>query len=95
MKRCPECGQPVPLGGGRTVENAHLMYSLCRTLNARLKSGEEAAAARRFLVQGKRLADALHAYGHRQSIVNPDWRAAGSWTNKAEQIVGENLDDSY
>jgi hypothetical protein len=42
-KQCPECGQRVPCGGGRTVENAHLMYGLVRALTARLKPGEEGA----------------------------------------------------
>jgi hypothetical protein len=77
----------VPFGGGRTVENAHLMYGLVRALAARLKSGEEGAEARRFLEQGKRLADSLHAYGHKHSMVNADWQAAGVWTNEARRIA--------
>lgn len=88
MKKCPECGQGVPFGGGRTVENAHFMYSLVRTLSARLKPGEEGAAGRRFVEQGKQLADSLHAYGHKQSMVNPDWQSAGLWTNEARRIAG-------
>jgi hypothetical protein len=86
-KQCPECGQRVPFGGGRTVENAHLMYDLVRALGPRLKPGEEGAEARRFLEQGRRLADSLHEYGHKQSMVNPDWHAAGLWTKEARRIA--------
>ncbi|MGH2817394.1 MAG: hypothetical protein ACRDJS_02895 [Actinomycetota bacterium] len=56
-------------------------------MTPRLKSGEEGAEAGRFLERGKRLADSLHAYGHKQSMVNPDWQAAGLWTNEARRIA--------
>ena len=86
MKRCPECGQGVPFGGARTAENAHQMYEMVRMLSARLKPGEEGKGARQFVDQGRRLADSLHAYGHKQTTTNPDWASAGLWMRQAKGI---------
>lgn len=88
MATCPECGGSAPLGGGKTVKNAHLIYQLARELEARLKPGEEGEQARRFVQEGFALADSLHAYGHKQSMVNPDWQAAGLWTRQAKVHAG-------
>jgi len=83
MKTCPECGDDVPFGGGRSVENAHAMFGLVRNLRGQLESGEEGAAARQFCDRGRTLAEALHDYGHKRTMVNPDWAAAGLWKRQA------------
>ena len=84
MATCPECGGSVPFGGGRTVKNAHQMYQLARGLEARVKPGEEGQQDRAFVQRGLALAGSLHAYGHKQSTINPDWQAAGLWTREAK-----------
>jgi hypothetical protein len=84
--QCPVCGERVPLGGGKTVQNAHLMYSLASSLAERIKPGEEGAAARKFLDNGRALADSLHNYAHRRTTVNPDWESAGLWTREARRL---------
>lgn len=86
---CSVCGRAVPFGGGRTVKNAEQMYSLVNVLGARLKPGSEGAEAHRFVEEGKRLADQLHAFGHKDSVVNPDWGAAGLWTRHASSIEAD------
>jgi hypothetical protein len=87
MAICPECGDRVPFGGGRTVKNAHAMFEMVRALSAQVKPGEEGDAARRFWEQGRTLAKSLHAYGHKQSVVNPDWTAAGLWMRQATALA--------
>jgi hypothetical protein len=89
MASCPECGAPVPFGGGRTVKNAHKMFELERALQPRLKPGVEGEHARQFLLEGKRLAKDLHDYGHKYSMVNPDWASAALWTRKAEGYANQ------
>jgi hypothetical protein len=84
---CPECGDRVPLGGGRTVKNAHTMFELVRALSSHLKPDEEGVQARRFCNQGRALAESLHAYGHRYSMINPDWSSAGLWTQQAKTMA--------
>lgn len=84
---CPECGERAPFGGGRTMQNAHRMFDVARELRARLKPGGEGAAARRFVEQGEELARSLHDYGHRRSMTNPDWAAAGLWTRQAREYA--------
>ena len=81
---CPECGGTVPFGGGRTVKNAHTMLEYWRAL----KPTEGDTDAQRFADEGWRLANDLHAYGHKQSMTNPDWAAAGLWTQQARGRVG-------
>lgn len=90
MATCPECGDRVPFGGGRTVKNAHLMFELERALRGRLKPGEEGEKASEFCNEGRRLAKRLHDYGHKYSMVNPDWAAAGLWTQQA-RIMARNI----
>lgn len=85
-RRCSVCGEKVPLGGGKTVQNAQLMYSLVESLSEKQKPGEEGAAARQFLEEGRVLADSLHRYAHRQITVNPDWQSAGLWTREARRL---------
>lgn len=84
MAVCPECGDRVPFGGGRTVKNAHKMFELERALRPRLKPGEEGDHAREFLSEGMGLAKNLHDYGHKSSMENPDWASAAMWTRQAE-----------
>ena len=67
MGACPECGRSVPLGGGRTVKNAHKMYNLVRSLQATAEPYDRGVQARTFAAEGARLADDLHNYGHRYS----------------------------
>jgi hypothetical protein len=86
LATCPECGRPVPLGGGRTVKNAHRMFELVRELQARLKS-DAGPKSRGFVEEGRTLAESLHAYAHKDSMVNPDWASAGMWTNQATTLV--------
>lgn len=83
MANCPVCGGRVPLGGGRTVKNAQSMLAMAEALTTRLKPGVEGAEARAFVDRGRHLADNLHNYGHKYSMVNPDWAAAGLWMNQA------------
>jgi hypothetical protein len=89
MSPCPECGDKVPFGGGRTVRNAHSMFEMARALSRQIKPGEEGQGARDFVDRGNALAHDLHAYGHKQSMVNPDWQAAGLWMRGASALARE------
>jgi hypothetical protein len=86
LATCPECGRSAPFGGGRTVKNAHRMLELVRELQTRLKS-DAGPQARGFVEEGRRLAESLHHYGHKDSMVNPDWASAGQWTREATALV--------
>ena len=90
MAACPECGRRAPLGGGKTVKNAHLMFEYVRELEARIKPDAD-QVSRGFVERGRRLAQSLHAYGHKDSMVNPDWAAAGLWTREAQALYARLL----
>lgn len=85
MATCPTCGERVPFGGGRTVKNAHLMFMLAGQLR---QHGEQVGDTDfSFVDRGTALAKTLHDYGHKYSMVNPDWKAAGMWTRVAREAV--------
>lgn len=88
MAGCPECGERVPFGGGRTVKNAHLMFILARRIReAAERTDPGRTGDYTFVDEGERLARELHDYGHKRSMVNPDWARAGSWTRVAQEAV--------
>ena len=88
MATCTECGRRVPFGGGKTAKNAHTMFEYVRELEARPDADQR---SREFVTRGRRLAESVHAYGHKDSMVNPDWAAAGSWTREAQAIYARLL----
>ena len=85
MAVCPECGERAPFGGGRTVQNAHLMFQLERELSRMITPDEDGTELQKFCSTGHVLADSLHNYGHKWSTVNPNWAAAGVWTRTAQE----------
>jgi hypothetical protein len=87
MSACPECGDRVPFGGGQTVKNAHSMFELVRLLTDQLKPADGGAEARQFVERGRSLAASLHDYGHKRSMINPDWQAAGLWNRQATAVA--------
>lgn len=62
MAACPTCGGRVPLGGGKTVRNAHELLSAMRQIQARGLQPD-------YLNRGLREADWLHRYGHRDPSI--------------------------
>jgi hypothetical protein len=67
------------------VQNAKMTLDLVRAMRPYLKPGDQGALATQFLDQGDALGKSLHAYGHKDSMVNPDWQAAGLWTRQATE----------
>lgn len=89
MATCPECGGRVPLGGGRSVKNAHLMFTLAQTIREHAERADsDGTGDYSFVEEGERLARSLHDYGHKRSMVSPDWTAAGVWTRVAREAAG-------
>lgn len=88
MTTCPECGERVPFGGGKTVNNAHLMFTLARRIREVAERADpDGSGDYSFIDEGERLARSLHDYGHKLSTGNPNWEAAGAWTRVAREAV--------
>jgi hypothetical protein len=88
---CPECGDRVPFGGGKTIQNASLMVGMYRVLSDVLDSGElstvEAASLNDFLWEGEQLSIGLHEYGHKRTMTKPNWATAGLWSRQAAEMI--------
>jgi hypothetical protein len=82
MKLCPVCGGPVPLGGGKTVQNAHRILQAADSIEAEMREAavrmpeteenarernEEIEQVRAFVAGGRASAGVLHDYGHRRT----------------------------
>jgi len=78
----------VPFFGRKTVQNAHRMLVLSRRIRTLGESNDpDRTGNYQFCDEGDRLAKGLHDYGHKRSLVNPDWTAAGVWTRAASQVM--------
>lgn len=92
----------MPFGGERTVQNAHRMLEMARTLDGIIKErgpelteepSRENRADREFVKTGRTIAAWLHDYGHKRmnpprAEVMPYFAAGGEWLRLAEAAVG-------